>query len=246
MNHTRALAAQWTGAPIRAIVPLPRRTRVLNGNNNAPATSASAHAHTRTTVRGRPRRRMRLVHLDRMDSRADNEGRGEEDEDDQESDEDEDRGVASASRYRSYESITAAEGLAAWSFEVGCFSLLSSFAFYLSFRGLTASVSGTACRMLCPVPRRPGHQTTSRGSTLARYSACVRLSYRPTKFVNIRVGNIIHELITCTLCKMTCLYAAVSFLNTNTCPSMYALPRVGSKNAVVPGCPSWKKKGMAG
>lgn len=110
----RALARQWTGAPIRAIIPLPRRKLVLNG-----AQSVVTHlgVPVSNTAVGPPCL-MRSAHF-RDDADTDS-GAEIEEEDEDEDDEGSDEGcdAPSGSRCCSYESITAAEGLAAWSFEV--------------------------------------------------------------------------------------------------------------------------------
>lgn len=138
-HRALANARQWTGAPMRAVVPLPRRCTpmyasiVLDNDDEvemgdgAPAPDrmrARTRTGTRAATGGKtPRARRRLA---RTTARFRDDTRIEEDEDDEEGEwepgtaggEGGDGEVSSASRYCSYESITAAEGLAAWSFEV--------------------------------------------------------------------------------------------------------------------------------
>jgi hypothetical protein len=109
----RSLARQWTGAPIRAIVPLPRRKLVLNGAQSVTHLGVPA-SHTAVG----PPCLMRSAHF-RDDADTDSGPEiDEEDEDQEDEGSDEDCDAPSRSRCCSYESITAVEGLAAWSFEV--------------------------------------------------------------------------------------------------------------------------------
>ncbi|KAG6382108.1 hypothetical protein JVT61DRAFT_751 [Boletus reticuloceps] len=124
-THAHAVVQrQWTGAPIRAIVPLPRRMRASPhgvAHLNAPTSAWShshSHGHSHTAV-GPPTRSIR----DDADVDTDSDSEikidivaPEEDEDEDEDEDDAEQGRM-RSRYYSYESITATEGLSAWSFE---------------------------------------------------------------------------------------------------------------------------------
>ena len=111
----RTFAGQWTGTPIRATVPLPRRTRAAHSIHHASPRRTALPARTPA-----PASRRMLPRDDGADSM---------DEDDQEgvvpfvftydseSDSEGEFVVAPARCYK-YESITAVDGLDVWSFEV--------------------------------------------------------------------------------------------------------------------------------
>ncbi|KAI9573213.1 hypothetical protein HD554DRAFT_2167492 [Boletus coccyginus] len=120
-NRALANARQWTGAPIRAVVPLPRRKLVVpNQCVQDPAVAAhinvpaSTTTTTTTTAVGPspppppPSLRKTTRRSARFRAHADIDCGPEIEEED---------GEPSESRCCSYESITAAEGLSAWSFE---------------------------------------------------------------------------------------------------------------------------------
>ncbi|KAF8441295.1 hypothetical protein L210DRAFT_3536847 [Boletus edulis BED1] len=112
-THTYAhtvVQRQWTGAPIRAIVPLPRRMRASpHGHDHN-----HGHSHSHTAVRP-PTRSIR------EDADADTDSDSEIKIEIVAPEEDEDEDDPEQGRMRSgcysYESITAANGLSAWSFE---------------------------------------------------------------------------------------------------------------------------------
>ncbi|KAH0828994.1 hypothetical protein J3R83DRAFT_2443 [Lanmaoa asiatica] len=116
-NHT-LVASQWTGTPIRAIMPLPRRLKLCANGMQSDTTARSVNrcnvSITSTDVVGLTRSAAHFWDETDMDSGAEHE-----EEDDKEGDEGsgEDRDATVTSRCCSYESITAAEGLSAWSFE---------------------------------------------------------------------------------------------------------------------------------
>lgn len=146
-NHI-VLARQWTGAPIRAIVPLPRRKLVLPNGVQDAARSGVTHmtvptSDDSTTVGPPPYLARATAHFwDDADTDSEGEFEGEDEEDD----EVEGGDAPSGSRYCSYESISAAEGLSAWSFEVR-----QPCSLRFSFRAVNRC-TGTPCRMLCPIP----------------------------------------------------------------------------------------------
>lgn len=118
----RNTVRQWTGAPIRAIVPLPRRKRLVptpgpTGAQDATPRSVSAPTNVPAVVSGGG------THL--WDDADSDDCVAEIDDDDDEDEELEKVRIKgrrnhapSGSRYCSYESIVATEGLSAWSFEV--------------------------------------------------------------------------------------------------------------------------------
>lgn len=168
------VACGWTGTPIRAIIPLPRRKLGTNGvQDTIPSPSPIRNGGLECSVPSRGTavgpspyltRSTRFLDDADIDSEVDDE-----DEEDEGSDEDCD---VTASRCLSYESITAAEGLSAWSFEVRpgisrphlCFS---------------EECLGTARRMLCPVSYCQRYQTTPRGPACSRHPTCFRSPFRP-------------------------------------------------------------------
>ena len=170
----RTPARPWTGAPIRAIVPLPRRA-------HATSTSAVAQDGTRSPrsvtspnapiTLGLPSPLASATHAwDDADSTdAEHEHDGNEDGEDGGSDAECE--PASPLRYCAYESISAADGLSSWSFEVRTPPIC--------VRGLT-DCAGTAGRVLRPIPYRARHQATPCGAAFPRYSACLCPSYRST------------------------------------------------------------------
>ncbi|KAF8557830.1 hypothetical protein OG21DRAFT_129653 [Imleria badia] len=142
------IARQWTGAPIRAIIPLPRRKLGLP-NGVQDAARMTVPASSGSTAVGPPP--CLSCATPRFWDDADSDSEGELEGEDEDGDEEGSIGgcdAPSGSRYCSYESISAAEGLSAWSFEVRQPSSL-----LFSFRAAHRP-AGTPCRVLRPIPHR--------------------------------------------------------------------------------------------
>lgn len=194
-NHTLVVARQWTGTPIRAMVPLPRRNLRATGtqdkdkdkdkDKDRDRDKSTPHLNVQTsTVRGPSPRSTRSIRV--WDDAVDTDSGAEDEDEDAESDEDSDAAPAPASRCFSYESITAAQGLSAWSFEVRR-AYPARFSFSESL-GLNERL-GTACRMLRPILRRQRYQAAPRCPACSCHPTCFRSPFHHTDSLNLAFAH---------------------------------------------------------